>query len=328
MRMLFCLLAVLLARIAGCALPPDVSGFVDATHRLERIGPAVFDAVADLRESIAEPLDVPGSHPLASELHSRRDEYAALAERIRAERESRATMWRALGDYADAIAELHTSGRTADQSAERFARGIEHLGNQVGLWSGAGPPGVALFRLAVSEATRLRVARNLDAALQGGREVVRMAGDIVLADLTDLAATLATGPQAVRAALELAHEEELAYRAALETRRLAVIRRVAQAPEDTFLTHQLRDVEEELAAADRWFVPLVQRRDALLTRLRGAESAVSLATASVREWVRTHDTLAAALRRGGSIDAARLALLIREAEQAIADLRGEVTNDR
>ncbi|GJQ30486.1 MAG: hypothetical protein HBSAPP03_23700 [Phycisphaerae bacterium] len=319
----------IVAGLAGCGSLPDVRPFATATLSMEKSAAAGFEASASAQERMAGLLDVPASHPKAADLHARRDEYMALAKSIREEAVYREKLMRALTDYTDSLAGVVEASANAQGNVDALAASVMNL---VGVFQASPLSPVAggavdLGKVALRELIRMKATRDLRRALEATDPVVQRAGELLLADVESLRATVAGKRRATESAARQAggepYREYRKHLTRLETRELALLKMLNALDKDV-------DVETNASAADLRAVR--EQIDAARARLAAVESRAASVKASLADterlftgleeaicaWMDAHAGLVAAAREGGSINTRRLMEVVVEVK-GIAD---------
>lgn len=282
--------ALALSALAGCATLPDVAPFTGATGDLRAAvvsGGAVVDT--ELRM-------LPGG--------------AGVADRFALEWQARVRALDAVAEYSASLAAIVDAGNHGKQSASNLADAIKGLAQTAGVAvpaAGAVPIVVDAATIIYGQIAVVRGAHSLEEALDASQPVIAQIGTVIAKDLRDARDIWVSAGTEVRARIRTEQQVGFAFREDLVAAR---DRLYARSFENlgTEQRRRLAEIDGQIAATDRWYVPMTAELQRADKRIQAGTRLLSAAVDAATAWAKAHEQLIVAVKTRHPVTAHSVAL--------------------
>lgn len=299
--------ALMLVLPAGCAIPPDVAPFAEATDALHLVVTSV-------------------GHEIAGDVQSEE------RDRFREAWGHRTAATQAMADYAAGLVSVVEAGRAGRDSATKVVGGVKTLVSTV---SDSYPAGSGTVDLITDGIVAVygtfaddRAARTVADAIEYVSPAVRELASILAADLATMEQLVADQRRGELIALDARFAAEGDMRAlnSLKQKRADTRDKAVAEVDPTARAALLEELDvidalHERETAQTWYVEWTETRAAVNARHDRRRNAIRTAAATTVTWGRAHEQLAMAARTGRSPSFAVLIQLTDELLEAYAEAR-------
>ncbi|MBI5503654.1 MAG: hypothetical protein HY899_02560 [Deltaproteobacteria bacterium] len=282
--------ALVLSVIGGCATLPDVGPFTGAT--------------GDLRTAV-----VSSGAVVDTELRMMSGA-AGRADLFALQWQNRVRALDAVAEYSASLAAIVDAGNHGKESATKLADAIKGLAQTAGIAvpaAGAVPIVVDAATMIYGQIAVVRGAHSLEEALDASQPAIAQIGTVIAKDLRDARDIWLSAGAEVRAKIQTDQQIGLAFREELIAAR---DRLYAKSFEDLTAEQrrQLAEVDGQIAATDRWYVPMTTELQRADERFQAGTRLLATGADAVTTWARAHEQLIDAVKTRRPVTAQSVAL--------------------